>query len=77
MINYSSVRHHAVCGETINHNNSQVNRNVNTCGLKLFGYMMRSKLSENAFEQINCWVKIVETLEKVSDFGMNILTPPK
>lgn len=40
--------------------------------------MMRSKLSENAFEQINCWVKNVhETLEKVSDFGMNILTPPK
>ena len=40
--------------------------------------MMRSKLSENAFEQVNCWVKIVyETLEKVSDYGMNILTPPK
>ena len=40
--------------------------------------MMRNKLSENAFEQVNCWVKIVhETLEKVNDYGMNILTPPK
>ena len=37
MTNYSSVRHHAVCGETINHNNSQVNRNVNARGLKLCG----------------------------------------
>ena len=31
-----SVTHHAVC-ETINHNKSQVNRNVNTRSLKLRG----------------------------------------